>query len=63
MRRFMRLTNAFSKEVENHIAAVAVYFMFCNFARMHQTIRVTLAMEVRVADHVWSIEEIVGLMG
>ena len=45
MRRFTRLTNAFSKKVENHAAAVALYFMFYNFARVHQTIRVTPAME------------------
>src|SRR5712691_4283743 len=41
MRRFMRLTNAFSKRVENHAAAVAVYFMYYNFGRVHQTVRVT----------------------
>jgi hypothetical protein len=45
MRRFTRLTNAFSKKVENHAAAVALYFMFYNFARVHQTLRVTPAME------------------
>jgi IS1 family transposase len=63
MRRFTRLTNAFSKKVENHAAAVALYFMFYNFARVHQTLRVTPAMEAGVADHVWSIEEIVALLG
>ncbi len=63
MRRFTRLTNAFSKKVENHIAAVAVYFMYYNFGRVHQTLRVTPAMEAGVADHVWSIAEIVGLLG
>jgi IS1 family transposase len=62
MRRFTRLTNAFSKKVENHAAAVALYFMFYNFGRVHQTLRVTPAMEAGVADHVWSIEEIVGLI-
>jgi hypothetical protein len=51
-----------SKKVENHAAAVALYFMFYNFARVHQTLRVTPAMEAGVADHVWSIEEIVGLL-
>ena len=62
MRRFTRLTNAFSKKVENHAAAVALYFMYYNFARIHQTLRVTPAMEAGVAQHVWSIEEIVGLL-
>jgi len=62
MRRFTRLTNAFSKKVENHEAAVALHFMHYNFARIHQTLRVTPAMEAGVADHVWSLEEIVGLL-
>ena len=63
MRRFTRLTNAFSKKVENHAATVALYFMYYNFARVHQTLRVTPAMEAGLADHVWSIEEIIGLLG
>ena len=62
MRRFTRLTNAFSKKVENHAAAMALYFMYYNFARVHQTLRVTPAMEAGVSDHVWSIEEIVRLL-
>jgi hypothetical protein len=62
MRRFTRLTNAFSKKVENHKAAVALHFMHYNFARVHQTLRVTPAMEAGIADHVWSIAEIVGLL-
>ena len=62
MRRFTRLTNAFSKKVENHAAAVALYFMYYNFGRIHQTLRVTPAMEAGVANHVWSVEEIVGLL-
>ncbi len=62
MRRFTRLTNAFSKKVENHAAAVALYFMYYNFGRVHQTLRVTPAMEAGVANHVWSVEEIVGLL-
>ncbi|MBI3077678.1 MAG: IS1 family transposase, partial [Deltaproteobacteria bacterium] len=61
MRRFTRLTNAFSKKVENLKATVALHFMYYNFARIHQTLRVTPAMEARVSDHVWSIEEIIGL--
>ncbi len=62
MRRFTRLTNTFSKKVENHIHALSLYFMFYNFCRIHKTLRVTPAMEAGVADHVWSIEEILGLI-
>jgi hypothetical protein len=58
-----RLTNAFSKKVENHAAAVALYFRYYNFGRAHQTLRVTPAMEAGGANHVWSVEEIVGLLG
>ena len=61
MRRFTRLTNAFSKKVDNHKAAIALHFMHYNFARLHKTLRVTPAMEAGVADHVWSLEEIAGL--
>jgi hypothetical protein len=61
-RRFTRLTNVFSKELENHGATVAVYFMYYSFARGHQTLRVTPAMEAGLADHVPSIQEIVGLL-
>ena len=63
MRRFTRLTNAFSKKMENHAAMVALYFMYYNFGRVHQTLRVTPAMEAGLANHVWSVEEIVGLLG
>ena len=62
IRRFTRLTNAFSKKIENHAAMVSLYFMYYNFGRVHQTLRVTPAMEAGIADHVWSIEEIVGLL-
>lgn len=62
MRRFTRLTNAFSTKVDNLKAAVALHFMYYNFARIHQTLRVTPAMEAGIADHVWSLEEIVGLL-
>ncbi len=62
MRRFTRLTNAFSKKVENLEAAVALHFMWYNFGRIHQTLRVTPAMEAKVADHVGSIGEIVSLL-
>jgi IS1 family transposase len=55
MRRFTRLTNGFSKKVENHKAALALYFMHYNFWRIHNTLRVTPAMEAGKADHVWSL--------
>ncbi len=61
-RRFTRLTNAFSKKVENHEAAVALHFMHYNFCRVHQTLRCTPAMEAGIANHVWSIAELVGLL-
>jgi IS1 family transposase len=60
-RRFTRLTNAFSKKVENHIHALAIYFMHYNFGRIHQTLRVTPAMQAGLTDHVWSLEEIAAL--
>jgi len=62
MRRFTRLTNGFSKKVENLSHAVALYFMYYNFCRIHQTLRVTPAIESKVTDHVWEIEEILALM-
>lgn len=58
MRRFTRLTNAFSKKLENHEAAIALHFMYYNFGRIHQTLKVTPAMEAGISDHVWSLEEI-----
>ncbi|MGH8584310.1 MAG: IS1 family transposase [Gammaproteobacteria bacterium] len=58
IRRFTRLTNAFSKKVENHMHAVSLHFMWYNFGRIHKTLRVTPAMEAGVSDHVWSLEEI-----
>jgi hypothetical protein len=61
MRRFTRLTNAFSKKVENLGHAVALHFMFYNFGRVHQTLRVTPAMEAGLTDRVWSLEEIAAL--
>jgi IS1 family transposase len=61
MRRFTRLTNAFSKKVENHKAMIALHYMHYNFARIHKTLRVTPAMEAGVSDHVWSAEEIARL--
>jgi IS1 family transposase len=62
MRRFTRLTNGFSKKIENHGHAVALHFMYYNFVRVHKTLRVTPAMEAGIADHVWSFEELVSLL-
>lgn len=62
MRRMTRLTNAFSKKINNQAHAVALHFMHYNFARIHQTLRVTPAMEAGIADHVWSLEEIADLI-
>ena len=62
MRRFTRLTNGFSKKLENHVAALALYFMWYNFGRVHQTLRVTPAMAAGKAEHVWTVAEIVGLL-
>jgi IS1 family transposase len=57
IRRFTRLTNGFSKKVENHAASVALYFMHYNFCRVHRSLRVTPAMEAGLTSHVWTIEE------
>lgn len=62
MRRFTRLTNGFSKKIENLEHAVALHFMYYNFGRLHKTLRVTPAMQAGIADHVWSLEEIAGLV-
>jgi hypothetical protein len=62
MRRFTRLTNVFSKKLENHEHSVALHFMHYNFCRIHKTLRVTPAMEAGIADHVWSLEEVVALL-
>jgi len=61
LRRFTRLTNAFSKKFENHCHAVAIYFAFYDFCRVHQTLRITPAMEAGLTDHVWTPEELVTL--
>lgn len=62
MRRFTRLTNAFSKKVENHAHAVALHMMYYNFVRIHKTLRVTPAMAAGVADRLWEIGDIVALI-
>jgi hypothetical protein len=61
MRRFTRLTNGFSKKIENHAAAVALRFIHYNFARIHKTLRITPAMAAGISDHVWTYEEIASL--
>ena len=62
MRRFTRLTNGFSKKIDNHGHAVALHFMHYNFCRIHKTLRVTPAMEAGIADHVWTMDELVSLL-
>lgn len=62
MRRFTRLTNGFSKKQENHAHAVAIHFLHYNFARIHKTLRITPAMAAGLADNVWSMEEVIGLL-
>ena len=59
MRRFTRLTNGFSKKLENHMHAVSLHFMFYNFCKIHMSLRVTPAMEAGIDDHVWSMDEVV----
>ena len=62
MRRFTRLTNAFSKKIENHCHALALYFVFYNFARIHKSLRVTPAMAAGVTDRLWEMKDIVALI-
>jgi hypothetical protein len=62
MRRFTRLTNGFSKKLKNHVAANALYFLHYNFARIHKTLRITPVMAAGIADHIWSLDEIIGLL-
>ena len=57
------MTKAFSKKAENHAYAVATHFMWYNFAKIHQTLRITPAMAAGVTDHVWDAENIVALLG
>jgi IS1 family transposase len=61
MRRFTRLTNAFSKKLDNHKAAVAFYAMHYNFCRVHKSLRVTPAMEAGLTDHIWTLKEVAAL--
>lgn len=59
MRRFTRLTNAFSKKLDNHLMAIALYFVFYNFCRIHKSLRVTPAMAAGITDRLWSLEDVV----
>jgi IS1 family transposase len=61
MKRFARLSNGFSKKIENHEHAIAIHYMFYNFGRIHKSLRVTPAMEAKISDHVWGLEEIAAL--
>ncbi len=63
LRRFTRLTNGFSKKAENHVHMLAIYYMYYNFCRVHQTLRVTPAMEAGIANHVWDVSELAELLG
>jgi hypothetical protein len=62
IRRFTRLTNAFSKKVENHIAALGLFHAHYNLCRIHKTLRVTPAMAAGITTRVWSIEDLVALL-
>ena len=61
-RRFTRLTNAFSKKLENHVHMISLYTLWYNFCRVHKTLRVTPAMEAKLTDHIWPVERIVEAM-
>jgi hypothetical protein len=61
-RRFTRLTNAFSKKIENHALSVALHYMHYNFCRIHKTLRITPAMAAGVTDHVWNMADIVAMI-
>jgi IS1 family transposase len=62
MRRFTRSTNAFSKKIENHVHAISLYFMYYNFCRIHQTLRITPAMAAGVTSRLWDLEDVVSLL-
>lgn len=61
-RRFTRLTNGFSKKVENHVASLALFWWHYNFSRVHKTLKVTPAMEAGVVDQLWTLDDLIDLM-
>jgi hypothetical protein len=63
MRRFTRLTNAFSKKVDNHFWAIALHYMHYNFCRIHSSLRITPAMAAGISEHVWEMDELICLLG
>ena len=62
MRRFTRLTNAFSKKVENHMHAISLYFMFYKYCKIHKSLKITPVMAAGITDHVWELIDIVNLI-
>lgn len=62
MRRFTRLTNAFSKKFQNHVYALALYFAFYNFVRLHKSLKTSPAMAAGITDRLWDMEDIVALI-
>jgi hypothetical protein len=62
MRRYTRLTNAFSKKIENHVAAIALNYFAYNFIKIHRSLRVTPAMEAGVTDRLWEVQDVVALL-
>jgi len=62
MRRFTRLTNGFSKKIENHVYHLSLHYMYYNFCRVHKTLRVTPAMEAGITNHVWNLAEVIELI-
>jgi hypothetical protein len=62
MRRFTRLTNAFSKKVQNHVYSVALHAMYYNFVRIHQTLKVTPAMAAGVTDRLWQMKDLIEMV-
>ena len=62
LRRFTRLTNAFSKKIDNHCHALALYFVFYNFVKIHKTLRVTSAMQAGLTDRVWEWENVLAMI-
>ena len=62
MRRFTRLTNAFSKKIENHIASIAIHYAHYNFVRIHRSLRITPAMAAGLTTRVWEIQDLLALL-